>query len=129
VAANKGFRVRIQSLIKLVATNSEPQPDIAWVVSKRYRIGHPTAADIRLLIEVAYSSLESDSTEKALLYAEAGIKDYWIVNVIEQAITVYRDPRSDGYRSIQTFGAGESVNPLALREASLSVDWLFDDAE
>jgi Uma2 family endonuclease len=128
VAPQDEILVRVQSPIKLAAAKSEPEPDIAWVVNKRYRRGHPTAAEVRLLIEVARASLEYDSGEKADLYAQAGIQECWIVNVVENTIDVRREPQPDGYRSNQTFAAGQSVHPLAVPDAALNIDWLFDES-
>ena len=79
---------------------SEPEPDviIASCREDRYRSAHPTAQDIHLLIEVADSSLEYDRSVKKELYAEAGIPEYWIVNLMDQQLEVFRDPENKQYR-------------------------------
>ena len=71
--------VRVQMGLDLSALASQPEPDLLWLRADRYRQRHPTAADVKLAIEVADSSLHSDLVEKAALYAEAGIREYWIV--------------------------------------------------
>jgi Uma2 family endonuclease len=78
-----------------------------------------------LLIEVAESSLDYDRGEKVRLYADSGIHDYWVVNLIDRMIEVRRDPAAGCYRSVQMFGSGESVQPLAAPGAQLRVDDLF----
>ncbi len=118
--------VRIQQPVTLAALESEPEPDVVWAVAKKYRAAHPTAADVRLLIEVAYESLRYDRTEKAELYAQAGIGEYWIVDVEARAVKTHRDAQGSAYRTGQTFGAGQSVCPLAAPAVELNVDWLFD---
>src|SRR5438270_10810090 len=119
-------RVRVQNPLALETTESEPEPDIVWVRPKRFRTKHPRSRDVLLLIEVAESSLEFDQDEKSSLYARAGIRDYWIVNLIDKTIEVRREPRGGRCRSVRSFGGGEIVQPLATPKAQLSVDALFD---
>ena len=80
----------------ITMADSEPEPDVAVVLGKeeRYLAAHPTTAE--LVIEVAVSSLETDRV-KALLYAEAGVKEYWIVSMEKAQVEVYRRPCADGY--------------------------------
>jgi Uma2 family endonuclease len=118
-------RVRVQNPLAFANVDSEPQPDIVWVRKKSYSSGHPAAADVLLVIEVAESSLDRDRTEKADLYAEVGIQEYWIVNLVDRTIEVYRDPASGHYRTVRTFAANEMAQPLALPEAGLSFDRLL----
>ena len=78
-----------------------------------------------LLIEVAESTLHSDRGEKAELYAAAGIKDYWIVNLVDLCIEVYRKPRAGKYCDVQTYNVAQSLSPLAFPEISLDVGYVF----
>jgi Uma2 family endonuclease len=80
----------------ITMADSEPEPDVAVVVGteERYLTMHPTTAE--LVIEVAVSSLEIDRV-KALLYAEAGVKEYWIVSMEKRQVEVYRRPGAQGY--------------------------------
>ncbi len=69
----------------ILSPNSEPEPDFA-IVKKRadnYLSGHPNPSDILLLIEIADSTLKHDLEVKLPLYAEAGISDYWLFNLIQ----------------------------------------------
>jgi Uma2 family endonuclease len=108
-----GWRLRIQSAI--TTADSEPEPDLAVVrgPAERYMSAHPMAPDIALVVEVAESSLSEDRTDKARIYARAGIGDYWIVNLIDSVIEVYADPTGDvpapQYRDRDTFHAGQSI--------------------
>ena len=88
--------IRVQSPLKLGTIESEPEPDLVWVLPKRYRDAHPTANDVILLIEVADSSLDYDRGEKAEIYAEAGIREYWLVNIVDRTLEVRRGP--NGWR-------------------------------
>ena len=123
----EGYRVRVQ--LPLSLGDSEPEPDIAVVPGKAgdYLHAHPTTA--LLVVEVAQTSLEYDREVKALLYARAGIPEYWIVNLDAQCIEVYRDPapmgEGFGYRSRRIYMKGEQIAPLQKPEASVSVDELL----
>jgi Uma2 family endonuclease len=90
--------VRIQSPFAALDT-SEPEPDVAVVPSGGYDTAHPREA--YLVIEVAESSLVRDRGIKQRVYAASGVPEYWIVNVPEGCIEVYRDPRGDVYASRQ----------------------------
>ena len=116
--------VRVQSPISIPARESAPEPDIAWVARQDYR-AHPGPGDILLLIEVAESSLAYDCGEKADLYASAGIADYWVVNIAERSVEVFRQPQNGRYRSQEVFTAPDEVRPLAFPEVTLPVAMLF----
>jgi Uma2 family endonuclease len=123
------IRVRIQNSIGIPRHDSAPQPDVAWVVEKDYSRRRPQAADVLLLIEVADTSLDEDRFEKGPLYAKAKIGDYWIVNIPDWCIEVYRDPRRGAYRSQQTYTLHESIHPLARPDAVLHVSKLFGQSK
>lgn len=109
--------VRCQRAVTLY--DSEPEPDHAVVRGPRtrYRDSHPGPADILLVIEFADSSLRIDRTDKARIYAGAGITEYWIVNVVERQIEVYTNPHGTGddaaYATRTDYPHG-SVVPLVL---------------
>lgn len=117
--------VRIQNSIGLPGLGSAPEPDIAWVARKDYSAQRPQAADVLLIIEVAESSLAYDRGEKAELYASAGISDYWVVNIPEACVEVYREPEEGRYRSLQTRKSGSTLAPLRFPELHLEVGRLF----
>lgn len=108
----------------IVFPDSEPEPDISVVQRKDnyYADGKPRAGDVLLVIEVADSSLEFDREDKLPIYAEAGIAEYWIVNLIEDTVEVYRDPADDSYRSHRLAKRGETVTLLALPDVSIAVN-------
>lgn len=112
-------RVRVQQSIGLLELDCAPEPDIAWVAPRRYSTGRPQAADVFLIIEVADSSLAYDRGDKAAMYAQAGIADYWIVNLRDRVVEVYRDPQSDGYREVSIYRDQDEVRPLAFPDVIL----------
>jgi Uma2 family endonuclease len=119
------FSVRVQLPID-VPGNSAPEPDIAVVPGgRRKRRRLPVKAIF--VIEVAASSLKHDR-DKALEYAAAGVEDYWIVDVNQNVIEVYRQivddasvPLGKRYSSVRTLTLEESIAPLAAPEQMLSV--------
>jgi Uma2 family endonuclease len=118
-------RVRVQSPICIPGRDSAPEPDLVWAVRKDYRATHPRPGDVLLLIEVAESSLAYDCGEKADLYASAGIADYWVVNIPDRRVEVFRQPRNGHYTSHVVLQAQDEVHPLAFPEVTLPVAMLF----
>lgn len=123
-AFGAGFQVRVQGPLGITCT-SEPQPDVAVVPGNAwdYWDAHPATA--LLLVEVSEATLEHDRQRKGSLYARAGIQDYWIVNLIDRCVEVYRQPHQGSYRSCQRFFVGDSLAPLAAPEAMVSVADIF----
>jgi Uma2 family endonuclease len=117
--------VRVQDPIEIPALDSAPQPDIVWAKPKSYGKRHPQARDVLLLIEVADSSLAEDLGEMVGLYAQAGIKDYWVVNIPDFCVEVFRRPKGDRYLQHETYRASQEPTPLAFPRVSLDVSGLF----
>ncbi len=118
--------VRVQGSIGLPALQSEPEPDLVWLKRRSYAKKLPIPRNVLLLIEVADTSLAKDRDFKGPLYAEAGIKDYWIVNLQEHCIEVYREPQGSRYQSTRIFTGGQRVSALAFPDFALHVGLLFD---
>ena len=100
-------KIRVQNPITL--GDSEPEPDLAVVKRQSYREHHPFASDVVLLIEVADSTLQKDREIKLAIYADAGIPEYWIVNIPMQCIEVYAKPNGDQYDRMETFRPGDKL--------------------
>ena len=114
--------VSIQNPVRLDEHN-EPQPDVALLRPRPdfYASGHPTPADVLLIIEVADTSVEADRQVKLPLYARGGIPEAWLVDLQLDVITIYRDPTPDGYRTSWTVGRGEWIAPLAFPKCTIAV--------
>ena len=122
-----GYVVRRQLPLDL-SPSSQPEPDIAVVRGnvRDYASAHPTTA--LLIVEVSESSLRFDRGEKASLYASAGIPEYWIVNLLDRRLEVYRDPvpmtgqpYGYGYRTGTHYFAADTVTPLAAPQGLIKV--------
>jgi Uma2 family endonuclease len=116
VAFGQGYVIRTQVPIDLGDDSqpSEPEPDVAVAVGhwRDYTNHMPKAKDLRLIVELAQSSLRDDRRVKAPLYGSAGIPEYWLLNLVDRQLEVYRNPTEIGYDSSTIYSAGESVEPL-----------------
>lgn len=127
----KPYYVRVQNPLAL--GEHEPVPDVAIVPGgpDDYRTAHPSAA--LLVIEIADTSLDYDRTVNMSLYASAGIPEYWIANLVERRLEVYREPSAPApetpfnalYRSLRLYRPEESISPLFAPESCLQVDELI----
>lgn len=103
--------------------DSEPEPDVTVLKPRKddYANSKPVPDDVLLIIEVADSSLEFDRQYKLPIYAEAGIAEYWIVNLIDDVVEVYRDPAGATYRNESLARRGDSLTLLALPDVTIAV--------
>lgn len=115
--------ISIQDPIRLM--DSEPEPDVALLLPQAdfYFSGKPRPADVLLLIEVSDSSLEYDRLVKLPMYAEAGISEFWIVNLEDNCLEVYRQPTSAGvYNDVRYLQRGQTIDVAAFPGSMLAVD-------
>jgi Uma2 family endonuclease len=126
-AFGPGWDVRPQLPIAL-DSDSEPEPDVSVVPGdpRDYRDAHPTRP--ALVVEVALSRVRFDRDHKGSLYARAGLAEYWIVNLQDRRLEVYREPVPDAgsafgwrYGTALTLGVTERIAPLAVPTASVAV--------
>jgi Uma2 family endonuclease len=117
-----GWVVRGQMPVAL-DDESEPEPDVAVVPGARrdYTAEHP--ARPVLVVEVAESSLAIDRGTKATLYARAGLADYWILNLVDRVLEVYRHPAPGvwRYREVTILGETSWIAPLARPDAPIEI--------
>ena len=127
VAFGTGWLIRQQDPIA-IEPDSEPEPDLSVVRGhpRDYLADHP--ARPVLVAEVAESSLRFDRRDKGSLYAKAGLPDYWILNLRDRRLEVYRHPAADDaasfgwrYLDVKAFAAAARVTPLALPDVSIAV--------
>jgi Uma2 family endonuclease len=107
---------------------SEPEPDVAVVPGgpRDYLTSHPGRP--ALLVEVAESSLAFDREQKGSLYARANVPEYWIINLVDRVLEVYREPGADPaapygwcYHALLRLGPADWVSPLAVPGARIPV--------
>jgi Uma2 family endonuclease len=122
-----GHHVRTQKGFDIGARN-DPGPDVAVVPGSLRDYATKTPTSAILVVEVADSSLQIDSTKKPELYATARVPDYWVIDLPNRRLLVYRDPAPSpaglgaaAYKTHLTFGPGDSVSPLAAPNSSIRV--------
>jgi Uma2 family endonuclease len=130
-AFGPGWDVRMEGPIGL-DDESEPEPDVAVVPGSvdDYAREHPSRPV--LTVEIAESSLALDRWHKGSLYARAGLADYWILNLVDRVLEVYRVPVQDAaapfgwrYAQREVLDTFARVTPLAAPQASVSVSQLL----
>jgi Uma2 family endonuclease len=107
---------------------SEVQPDVMLIKYREdyYCSKHPGPEDIYLLIEIADISLDFDRTEKLSAYARAGINEFWIVNLNEATIEVYREPNFTGYGSKTILRADDKIAVRKFPNAFMKITELLE---
>lgn len=108
------FEVRVQMSITL-PDGTEPEPDVAVAPGTplNYLEHHPGPEELLLVTEVSDSTLVKDRGPKLVSYAQAFIAEYWIVNLVNRQLEVYRQPSPAGiYTDFKVYLPGESIAPL-----------------
>lgn len=109
--------------IRLPNSNSRPQPDVTILRWRDdfYKDKRPTAEDVILVVEVSESSLKYDRGSKRALYAEAGIAEYWVVNLVGGVVEMYTNLSEGEYKSVSTLRRGEMLPLPGGLEGSIAV--------
>jgi Uma2 family endonuclease len=114
-----GERARVRGQQPFAAPEeSEPEPDVAVVAPGDYLDDHPKTA--WLIIEVADSSLARDRA-KAKLYAAAGVTEYWIVDLVDDVVEVYRDASAQGYATTTRHRRGEVLRLVQFEDVMVPI--------
>jgi Uma2 family endonuclease len=105
-------RAEVQVQLPLaLSDDSEPEPDVSVVAPGDYLDELPRTAS--LVVEAANDSLQHDRTVKGRLYAEAGIPEYWLVDLERKRVERYLAPSAGVYTQLTTHGPDETLSPLA----------------
>jgi len=99
--------------------HSEPQPDMMLVPRVRKLERHPRPEDVFLLVEVSDSSLAYDRVRKLTAYAKAGVREYWIVNLQEDVVEVFREPSDGSFGVTFQVRQGQTLSPLAFPDVTV----------
>ena len=130
-AFGPGWYVRTEGPIGL-DDDSEPEPDVAVVPGQPDDYGRAHPSRPVLTVEVAEASLAADRQRKGSLYARAGLADYWVLNLVDRVLEVYREPAPDTaapfgwrYSRREVFDTSTRVTPLAAPGSSIPVSLLL----
>ena len=127
IDAAPGIRVHIRSQNPLRLGDSfEPEPDLLVVTWREdfYARPHPVGANVRLLIEVADSTLRYGTQIKVLLYARHGVPEVWIIDLEGGQLMRYRQPQGEGYTLVDVMSRPGVLVPDAAPELVLDLSGL-----
>ena len=116
--------VSVQNPVRL-NEHTEPQPDLTVIRPRDYRESLPMPEDVLLLIEVSDTTLAYDREVKLPLYARAGIREVWIVDLPGETIERFTGPSADGYRRADQRRRGQTLEATALPGLTPSVNDVF----
>jgi Uma2 family endonuclease len=107
-----GHTIRQQMTFPLT-TESVPEPDVAVLVGtgRTFAARLETIGDVALFVEIVDSRRDT-AYRKRNVYAQAGVVEYWILDVNKRRLEVHRDPSAKGYESVVTYGVADSITPL-----------------
>jgi Uma2 family endonuclease len=115
--------LRVQSPI-ILNDHSQPQPDLSLLKPRAdfYANGHPTPADVLVVIEVSDSTVEKDRRAKIPTYALAEIRETWLIDLVEDRIEVHTNPYNGIYQEVRIIQRGQKVISRSLPQLKLKAD-------
>jgi len=108
----------------VLTDGTEPEPDVSVAPGTPldYLQQHPRANELLLAVEVSDSTLTKDRGLKLVSYAQSGLSEYWIVNLVNRQLEVYRRPALAGdYADAVVYLSGQSVAPLSAPNSPIAV--------
>lgn len=122
-----GNRAKISEAHPITLPNSsEPEPDIAIIqpLGREYLQHHPYPENIFWLIECSQVTLKKDLTIKKEIYAEAGIQEYWVLDLQNHQLIVFRGLLDQTYQTELTLSTG-SISPMSFPDLEIPVSDLL----
>jgi Uma2 family endonuclease len=123
-----GDRASVSVQNPVVMADSEPEPDVTLLVPREdeYAASHPGPDDIVLVVEVSDASLAFDRHVKGSLYAENGVAEFWILNLLDRTLEVHRQPQPGGqYADVRILAASDVVDLAKLPDVTFTIGELF----
>ena len=115
-----GWCVRAQEPITLADSEPEPVIAVACGSNRDYINRHPGPGDIALIVEVSDSTLARDRGIKLRMYARAGIREYWIVDLFGRCLEVHTDPQGESYRALTVLFTNDAI-PVVIGGSQVGV--------
>lgn len=114
--------LRFQDPVQL-SDFSEPEPDVAVVHPHPldYEDHNPTPSEIFWLIEVSDTTLKRDRDLKGPVYGRSLVPEYWILDVQERCLYVFREPGPEGYGCEWVLPETAAIAPLAFPDALIPI--------
>jgi Uma2 family endonuclease len=117
----------VRSAHPISLLTSQPQPDLilAQLPDTLYDSKHPQPEDIYLLIEISYSTLSYDLNEKKQIYAKSNIEEYWIIDLENNRLIIFRYPQEEDYQDKLELNSG-LVSCLTFPDIKLDIKRLLN---
>ena len=116
------FRLMTERQLQL-AEDTYTKPDL-WVRPKAIRGPDVRGETVLLVVEVADTSLDFDKTKKAIVYAQQGVREYWVVDAQTLVTMVHREPGISGYANVEEFVPTRTLTPLLVPQLALRLSEL-----
>ena len=120
-----GFTAGVPDPVALRHMTTEPEPDVCVLSSANARDAGSEDVNALLVVEGSDSSLRFDREDKSRIYAEADIAEYWIVNLVDDVLELYRDPKDGTYHERLVLKWSDTVSPLAFSDLEIAVSDLL----
>ncbi|MCY7316469.1 MAG: Uma2 family endonuclease [Rubrivivax sp.] len=123
--AGNAYTVSVQNPLRL-SDQSEPEPDLVLLTYRAdsYEHAHPTPADVKLLIEVADTTLRYDTQIKLPLYARHGVSEVWVFDLEAHRLHRWRQPQGDAYTLLDSLDHGSAMTLAAAPGLTLDLSSL-----
>lgn len=119
--ARRRYMISPQNPVEL-EEHSAPQPDLTLVpLSRRSSKRHPTPDEVFLIIEVSDSSVRYDREDKQKAYAKTGIREFWLLNLEDDILEIYRQPEGETYREKIIIPADGKASPLEFPDVVIAM--------
>ena len=110
--------------LRLDAHNA-PEPDI-MLFPAALQVHQVRGDNVLLIVEISDTSLPWDLKTKAQMYAQFGVREYWVISAKTHETTVHRTPSAAGYGQVHAYVASDLLTPflvptLAVRITDLSI--------
>ena len=118
-----GSRAKVREAHPIaLSSDSEPIPDLAIVrpLGRAYLEHHPYPSEIFWLIEFSYTTLAKDLNVKKRAYAQAGVLEYWVINLKDSQLNVFKDVKDGAYTTTDLLTNG-FVSPHSFNDLKLDV--------
>jgi Uma2 family endonuclease len=116
--------VIVQKQLPIIVNDfSQPEPDIAIVKYDPldYDDRHPDATEVYLIIEIADTTLKTDLEVKRQLYASANIPEYWVLDLKQRQLHVYREPNHQDYQTSIILTEEQAIAPLHFPNTKIKI--------
>ncbi|WP_431708614.1 Uma2 family endonuclease [Geminocystis sp. CENA526] len=116
--------VIIQKQLPIIVNEiSQPEPDIAIVKydALDYDDRHPLATEVYLVMEIADTTLKTDLEIKRQLYASGNIPEYWVLDVKQRQLYIYRQANNGDYETTMILNDEGSIEPLNFPDVKINV--------